>query len=387
MDNILNFAPLLWQIFQHDLIHKDRKNCTELKTQREKFISAFKFFIFGLNIANLMLYSCICIANIYTEPLDISILSFYAIIFANSQIAFVKYFLIFRNRQKIQEIMKKLPAFYSIMDEQDFKVSQQLRWCRVPFLMNSFTIFGGVFISLLTPFDENIYFNTIRFPFMSNAVVYYSVNIWIRVMIIVAQLITVINESIAYGLIIILTVEFQKLDHLILEFKAKLLERSRKAAKLKNILPENRETSSTIQDLTSKVKEIVDQHSQLLEIRNELENIFAPAFLVNYLCGTICLLMSEILTLVINNPVDGVAFLSGGVSQTLIFFIQCYYCQQLKEACLSVSDAIYDCKWEEIEDVKVKKHLLMILMRSQKSKTLTCWKFAENSFSLFGSVS
>lgn len=91
--------------------------------------------------------------------------------------------------------------------------------------------------------------------------------------------------------------------------------------------------------------------------------------------------------MITDNLVTKIVFFGVVASQLVISFIQCFYCQRLKDASLEIADAVYSCNWQDVEDVKVKKHLLMILMRSQKSKTLTCWKFVENSFELFGSVS
>ncbi|XP_070507927.1 odorant receptor 13a-like [Chironomus tepperi] len=382
MNNIQSFAPFLWKVFQYDMIHKNPKYSENLSA---KIIFALRMIAFGFYIINLLLYFCVLIFNIYYDASDVSKLSFFGIILACLQIALTKLLLIFKNKEKIRKIMQKLPANYSKEEEQDFNVSQQLRWCRVPFLMNLLTTFAGIFISFVTPFDKNIYFNSLKFPLMSNVVVYYFANLWIRTMIIITMSLTIINENIIYGLIIILTVEFRKLKQKIFEIRAKVSENARKVAKLRNILPENRNSNHQFVESMPKIIEIINEHTQLLDIRDDLEDFFAPAFLVNFLCGLICLCTSEILFLVINDPIHGAAFLSSGITQALMFFVQCYYCQQLKDASLSISDAIYDCKWEEIEDVMIKKHLLMILIRSQKSKTLTCWKFAENSFELFGS--
>ncbi|KAL7012354.1 hypothetical protein ACKWTF_014793 [Chironomus riparius] len=382
MDNIVSFVPYLWKVFQYDVIQDDRKSLKNAKNLKDKITSVSKSMVFGFYVVNLIGYFLVLVCNIYDEALDVSKLSFFVTIFSILLIVMAKCFLIFKNREKIQKIMQKLPACYSTQDEQDYKVTQQLRWSRFPFLMNLATTFLGIFISFLTPFDENIYFNSLRFPFMSNAVVYYFANLWIRMMIIVSELLTIVNENIIYGLLIVLTVEFKKLNQKVEEIKSKITENSRKISKLRNILPGSESLSEAI---TSKITETISNHNQLLDIRDSLEEIFAPAFLINFLCGLVCLCTSEILFLVINDPIHGAAFLSSGISQALIFFVQCNYCQQLKDASLNICDAIYDCKWEDIEDVKVKKHLLMILMRSQKSKTLTCWKFAENSFELFGS--
>jgi hypothetical protein len=309
------------------------------------------------------------------------------------------------NRKKILKIIKDLPAAYSIQDEISYKVTKKLERSRLPFLTYALLFGIGIFLSFFFPsYDQSAYLRLLKFPGMENAVVYFIIQSWIRFMIIECHMIMVGNENIILGLIIVLTVEFQKLRTKIMEIKAKLDEKSMKVKKIKSSQQVLRnKTKSKLYRLASErnlvpvdlnivietsIQEIVKKHLELLDIRDELENIFAPAFLLNFLCSTVCLCVFELMVLVaIVRPVDSCMFFFGASIKILMFFVLCRFCQKLKDASLEISDAIYNCKWEEIEDLKVKKQLLMILLRAQKSKTLTCWKFSEISFQLFGSVS
>jgi hypothetical protein len=66
--------------------------------------------------------------------------------------------------------------------------------------------------------------------------------------------------------------------------------------------------------------------------------------------------------------------------------LQCDYGQMLKDASLSVADGIYESGWENLEDEKLKKMLMMIIMRSQKSSALTAMKFNEINLEQFAKV-
>lgn len=378
MNNILNFASILTSSFQHDLIKNGERNSLNV---------TLKLFAFIFHFFNLLVYFMVCVSSIYTIPLDVAKVSFFMIITSNLIHTITKYVQIILNYKIIRQIMEKMPSSYSSSDEDEFKVSKRLKRSRLPFILNSVPIIAGILSSFLTPFEKNEYLDTLRFPGIENPVVYYSVNLWIRIMIMMTQAVTIINENIIYGLIIVLTVELQKLRKKILEFNKRLKRTPRENAKQLNKISHVELNNQNHKIISSELIEIINRHIELLEIRNELEDVFKFPFLVNLVCGTINLCMSEMMILIAENSLHIGSFIGGAIFLVITFYVQCYYCQQLKQSCLEISDSIYEINWEQIEDLTAKRNILMIQMRSQNSKTLTCWKFAENSFELFGSVS
>lgn len=286
--------------------------------------------------------------------------------------------------------MQMLPKTYSIFDEHKCELDKLIRRIRLPFIIDALAISVGIGLSFMTSFDDNEYMSSIRFPGMEYLVVYFSVNIWIRIMIILNQVILVVNENIIFGLIVVLVIEMKKLGKKIREVQIKVVEKSSLTGSSEStieILASKRNKSQNINYFNSQLIEIINKHDEILNIRNEVEDIFSFTFLINFICITVKFCMLEMMTFLSENNAEKLTFITGGFFQLVIFLVQCYLGQKLKDANSDISDAIYEIQWVEIDDYRVKRHLLMMLMRSQRSKSLTCWKFAENSFELFGSVS
>ena len=306
----------------------------------------------------------------------------------------INYFVILKNQEKIQKIIQSLPGFYPLEEQEEFQVNQRLKHTRIPSIIASIVpIIDWIRkVSLGSPADyRKMIFSTDFKIFSSNEFLYAIYNLWPLIVIQVGLLCIVTYDALVHGIIVVLTVELQKLKSEILDIKMRIPRIFvPPTVNLQSILKKSSKIlkHSNSKHILPSILKIVDKHVHLCEINDKLEEIFASTFLVHFIEGSIILCFTEFNAIVHNDDVIILIIIAVSVFlQNLSFFMQCYYCQLLKDANLSISDAIYDCKWEEIEDIKVKKHLLMILMRSQKSKTLTCWKFAENSFELFGSVS
>jgi hypothetical protein len=67
--------------------------------------------------------------------------------------------------------------------------------------------------------------------------------------------------------------------------------------------------------------------------------------------------------------------------------LQCYYGQMLSEASDGVISGIFDCEWEKIVDVKLKRDLILILRQAQKPAQLSIFKVSPVNIEQFGSVS
>lgn len=56
-------------------------------------------------------------------------------------------------------------------------------------------------------------------------------------------------------------------------------------------------------------------------------------------------------------------------------FLLCAFGQDLIDSSLAVSDAVFESDWNNFEDVKLKKSLMMIMIRAQKPMRLTAMNF------------
>jgi len=419
MENISKFSYFWWKFFQLELIEKNPKNP---KSWKENFEKVWKFVIFGFLVTNMMAFIVTLFLDFYTFPLTAERASLMFVVLVATFRSYVNYLILFTNQNKIKKVIKNLPEFHPLDEEIEFKITKKLKNSRFPSLIGFvFTFLPWIqkFVTLsLTAYRKELI--GFEFEFIKNNWFLLGIyNLWPCLVIQMAAGIVIVYESLLYGILILLTVEFQKLKAKVDELKMEIHKISNhtqglKCSRVLEIIqglgmpgsardltntdfnlktsclpktlknPQNLPKKST--EVLRKIHKIIDRQVEFFNIQDQLEAIFSPLCLSNLIFGSICLCMEELCSLIVQDVFLKAVLASVVLTQTSYFYIQCSYCQQLKDASLSISDAIYDCKWEEIEDVKVKMHLLMILMRSQRSKTLTCWKFAENSFELFGSV-
>lgn len=400
MEDRIKFIPAFWKLFQLDSANCIHRNYASCQTRLEKIYFLLNYLTFVWFILNSLLYFGICFAEFFQPSLTIERMVLVVVIITNCLRYTLNYLIIFLNFSKINEIFRKLPQSYSNDDMEKYKIQQKIERSRWPsisgFMLTFFSLLLVIATSGLSTYVKRII--TIEFQWIHcNKISEFLFNLWFVVAINVRAALAVIYDTLIYGLIIILTIEFKKISHNIDELKQKidkLIKNKRKSDdNSQNSVPGivKKSYQYRIQqqyDILSQIIEIIDQHIHLLEIRDMLETIFAPSMLINFVCGLIGICIEEFASIVaIEKFPNSIGLMISGITQSIMMYIGCSYCQKLKDVSLAVADAIYDCKWEEIEDEKVKKHLLLMLIRSQKSKTLTCWKFMEISFELFGSVS
>lgn len=142
------------------------------------------------------------------------------------------------------------------------------------------------------------------------------------------------------------------------------------------------------QDRLKTVKSLIDRHSKLLQIGDQLQNIFGITFLCHFVISSLEMCFIAFLLLSIEADVAAYAFyvpyLGMVVGQTLLL---CIFGQKICDASQEVSEGVYNCGWEEMKDVSFKKHLILILLRSQRAMKLTAMKFADISLESFTTVS
>ena len=53
--------------------------------------------------------------------------------------------------------------------------------------------------------------------------------------------------------------------------------------------------------------------------------------------------------------------------------MQCYFSQKIKDASGNVSDAIYNCGWENLTDLKLKRDIILPLSRAQNAAKVSTY--------------
>lgn len=171
-------------------------------------------------------------------------------------------------------------------------------------------------------------------------------------------------DSLLYALITALTMEFDILTTEFMELE---------------IVPEDRRMD--------KLKSLIDRHNKLFGIADSLQNIFEVIFLVSFVLSSLVMCY---VTFIISNASD-VASYSLYVPYLFVICCQilllCFYGQKMLDSSSAVADGIFNCNWEEFNDVALSKHLILVIARAQRPKRLTGMGFFTVRIASFTSVS
>jgi hypothetical protein len=129
-------------------------------------------------------------------------------------------------------------------------------------------------------------------------------------------------------------------------------------------------------DKSEDLKNLIERHVELHDLVEQVENLLKPVFLLKRVHASmvICftgfqLSTSNEITVMINY---GLYLLAVAVKN----FFLCYGSQQIIDSSEGIAEAIYEINWYEIKDLKLRKELLLIMMRSQNASKLTAGKFS-----------
>lgn len=191
------------------------------------------------------------------------------------------------------------------------------------------------------------------------------VTLWINFIVYANLMFLLACDSLLYALLTIISMEFDILKSDLLEIgKMKKNERD------------------------EKIKDLIDHHNSLLNISGKLQNIYSLTFLLALAISSL-ILCSVVFQLSIarENLVETYSFyvpyvfLLGG--QT---YLLCLFGQRLIDSSESVADGIFLCGWEDIDDIKFKKNLILIILRAQRAKRLSAMDFTSIALRSFTTV-
>lgn len=173
------------------------------------------------------------------------------------------------------------------------------------------------------------------------------------------------TEALLYGLITALSLEFDIL-------KADLMGMS--------FVIEN--------ERGEKLKILIDRHNKLMQVRDKLQGIYSITFLTSFVESSIVLCFIVFQLSATDNNLNTylyyVPYLCIASAQTLLL---CFFGQKLMDCGESVAEGIYNCGWEDFKDNTLKKHLILVILRSQQFKRLNAMGFADISLESFTAVS
>lgn len=141
------------------------------------------------------------------------------------------------------------------------------------------------------------------------------------------------------------------------------------------------------QQRMDKLKILIRRHNKLLDIGEKLQNIYGTTLFVSFMLSSflICFIVFMIST------ANDFASFSFYVPYLFIIVLQillmCFYGQKILDSSTAVTNEIFHCGWEEFNDNKFTKYLMLIMVRTQRPKRLTGMKFFDVTLASFTSVS
>jgi odorant receptor len=135
-----------------------------------------------------------------------------------------------------------------------------------------------------------------------------------------------------------------------------------------------------------KFAEMVDEHENLLKLSQDLEEIFSPSILFNFVASSflICLVGYEALTGSNSELcVQYTLFMLAALLQSLVL---CNCGEKLKTASDNIRVGVYNSNWC-YHQKDMKTFLVLMMQRSQRPKVLTAFKFSVLNLEAFTVVS
>ncbi|GLV33027.1 Odorant receptor 49a [Carabus blaptoides fortunei] len=127
------------------------------------------------------------------------------------------------------------------------------------------------------------------------------------------------------------------------------------------------------------VKESVRHHNMLLKFVQDLERIVTIPILKQYLDAIACMGL-YLYMLQVDFQFLHLFSLLTNLSQTLFFSI---FGQLIQDKSLAIADAAYESNWQNLQNRKVRKAVILIIQRAQARSQITAGGFITLSFESF----
>jgi hypothetical protein len=348
LENFIKLSNVAWKFLQIDLFDESL-GVERILNRKDRIKKSLKKTIVWFNIVVLLSHSVN--RMITTIPFNIEKFSFSISVFAAIFLAVVKYCNIIWNQARISAILRILPEHYTKEDSVKFGIKKTYdKFNRFIRIYTCF-LFSAVFQIVLGPLKEYRATGQRTFPFnmifwfdaTSNLAVYISVFACCVYLSILNRAIVLSNDKILCGLVIVVSVEFE-----ILKIKFSEL-------KLMN------EADAKIQ-----LKELVKRHQQLIFCAQEIQNIFSLTFFSNFIMSSFFICFTGFhmsTTSEISSMITDMVFCAFSL---INIFMQCFIGQMIRDASDGVAGGVFDCDWEMMKDVQMRKDLLFVMKRAQK---------------------
>lgn len=138
--------------------------------------------------------------------------------------------------------------------------------------------------------------------------------------------------------------------------------------------------------IENRTRELIQRHNDLIECCRKIEKIFSPSFLFNLMQGSfvICLTAFQYST----STETTQYYFSGTYCSAILnqVWLLCFFGQKVIDSSNFIANGAYTSGWERIENIEVKKAIMLTIQRSQRTTKLTAMNFADISLKSFTSV-
>lgn len=135
------------------------------------------------------------------------------------------------------------------------------------------------------------------------------------------------------------------------------------------------------------IHSLIDHHNRLFDISDKLQKVFSSTFLFSFVVSSVimCFIAFQLSTAARDFSKYLMLVPYFGVIGGQVWLL-CMFGQKLIVSSESVADGIYNCQWEHSSDNSLKKKIILIIQRSQRTKRLTAMGFADISLESFTTV-
>jgi hypothetical protein len=135
------------------------------------------------------------------------------------------------------------------------------------------------------------------------------------------------------------------------------------------------------------MKELIEYQLKLFEIFQKFENYFSSIFFILFAQSSISLCLAGFEIITVDKVIDMIMNSSFLVLTLLQIFSACYFGQKIIDSSQKTAEAAYEINWYCMTDIKLKKAVLLMLLRSQKLQQITAKGIAIISLATFTHVS
>lgn len=366
-ENFIEFSDSFFKFVTFNLT-----TCSRTKSLRENLKIIFSDIFFWFSAINVCLFVTLSAANSLRKSFDMKAFTFAVPLLTSTSLVVVKCLTVYCNKRNISDILKYLKDIFpkNKLQQRNYKIKRYFRSYKIfatiyafMFMVPCVCVMIIPLINLLSTGEKAFPLNTfIPFDFQHN-VTYAITFLWTIWSCANSVIILIAIDTLMFVLITLISMEFDVLQIDLIG--------------LKNV------QSSAVE---MRAEKLIQRHNDLIAYSGKLEKVFSPSFLYNFVQSSfvICLTAFQYTT---SSEATQLLF-NGSYCAAILnqIWLLSFFGQKVINASERVGDGAYGSGWENTDNVKVRKAVMMTIQRAQRPTKLTAMNFTEISLTSFTSV-